>query len=121
MSSVSITTTGATVAAEFARIGPRVTRRLIMVVAEAAADVRDEWRANATETAGAHGVHYPRSIRSFPEGPLSALIHPAEGMKQSGMSFEFGSRNQPPHLDGQRALDILAPRIRRRFESALIF
>lgn len=121
MSSVSISTNGATVAADFARIGPRVTRRLITIVAEAAADVRDEWKANATESSGAHGVHYPKSIRWYPEGPLSAVIHPAEGMKQAGMSFEFGSRNQPAHLDGQRALDILAPRIRRRFESALIF
>lgn len=118
--SVSITTTGAAVAIDFQRAGPRITRRLATVVTEASADVRDEWRANATETAGEHGRHYPERIAVHPDGPLAADIYPS-GRPQGEMSFEFGSRNQPPHLDGQRALDMLAPRIRRRFESALIF
>jgi hypothetical protein len=28
-------------------------------------------------------------------------------MPQGGMSFEFGSRNQPPHLDLNRSADII--------------
>lgn len=119
--SIAITTSGGTLATTLTGLGPKNVGRLTTVVHEAAADVRDGWRANAQETSGWHGWRYPSTIRSYREGPLSARVEPREWMRQGGMSFEFGSRNQPPHLDGQRALDTLAPRLIRRFESALIF
>ncbi len=89
------------------------------VVEETAIDLRDDWRKNATETAGRHGKHYPKSIRHRMLGftAIEAEIGPTEGMKQAAMSFEYGSRNQPAHLDGQRALDENGPRLARRIEA----
>lgn len=86
------------------------------LVEQTAIDMRDAWRANATASAGAHGRWYPSSIRYKMVGFASpgADIGPAEGMRQAAMSFEYGSANQPPHLDGQRALDEVAPRFVRR-------
>jgi hypothetical protein len=39
-------------------------------------------------------------------------------MPQGGMSFEYGSRNQPPHLDGLHALDTIGPRVESMFDAA---
>jgi hypothetical protein len=119
--SVSVSINGAEVIGDLTRIGGRALRQMRSAIEEAGTDVRDEWRANATETAGAHGKHYPKAIMSKMTGPLEATIEPQEGMKQAGMSFEFGSRNQPPHNDGQRAIDHYAPLIARRIEAALTF
>lgn len=85
------------------------------LVDETATGIERDWRKNATETAGRHGKHYPRSIKKhmLADG-LTAEIEPDEGMRQGGMSFEFGSSKQPPHLDGQRALDDNAPKFVRR-------
>ncbi len=77
--------------------------------------LRNRWRANARSTAGTHGVHYPKAITAasasagvgdvaWEVGPESAL--PQGGM---GMGFEYGSVNQPPHLDGQRAQVVIEP------------
>jgi hypothetical protein len=44
---------------------------------------------------------------------------PERGMKQGGMSFEFGSRNQPPHLDGLRAMPLAAARLDRLADAAI--
>lgn len=78
------------------------------VIQVGAAAVKTAWQANARATAGAHGIHYPSSIR-YETRLLStsavADIGPDAGMPQGGMSFEYGSRNQPPHLDGLKALE----------------
>lgn len=117
---ISVTSNGDTIAAELGRMSARTTRRMNEAVREAGTDLRDEWRENATETAGAHGKHYPKAIEAH-SGWLQSEIYPNESAQQGAMSFEFGSRNQPPHLDGQRALDALAPRIARRFEQIVTF
>ncbi len=84
------------------------------IVKKSGEDLRDGWKANAAASSGRHGKHYPKSIKSRPSG-LTALIEPDAGMPQGGMSFEFGSANQPPHLDGEKAMQVEEP----RFESAL--
>ena len=117
--SIFVTTNGAAVSAELGRVSAQVVRQARVVIEDAGRDVRDEWRSNATETAGEHGKHYPRSIQSRMSGVLEATVEPDESMRQGGMSFEFGSRNQPPHLDGQRAIDRLGPLIERRLEALL--
>jgi hypothetical protein len=120
--SISISVNGAEVVRAF-----DVTSRAAFLVVKAAVEdsaeeLRDVWRSNATVTAGKHGKHYPKSINYKMIPSLSAIeadIEPTEGMKQAGMSFEFGSRNQPPHLDGQRAMDSVSPNIERRIDRAL--
>lgn len=74
------------------------------VVDDAAGALTQLWRANARDTAGKHGRLYPRTIGYDRDG-LTAEIGPDIRRPQGGMSFEYGSRNQPPHLDGNRAAD----------------
>ena len=70
--------------------------------------------ANATATAGTHGKHYPKSItaeRTLSIGSIGVEVGPDSGMPQGGMGpgFEYGSVNQPPHLDGNKAADVHEP------------
>jgi hypothetical protein len=93
-------------------------------MAEAGDAVAREWQANARETSGAHGKHYPSTITSelvFDLGGISVDIGPESARRQGGMGrgFEFGSRNQPPHLDGLRALDGAQQRIERMVDATI--
>lgn len=78
-----------------------------VAMVEIGKQMETQWRANATATAGAHGVHYPGTIQATTNGLVSE-ISPKSG-QQHAMSFEEGSRNQPPHLDGQKAADVVGP------------
>lgn len=83
-----------------------------------------EWRANARETSGEHGKHYPDSIDSdlvFSVTSVTVEAGPNRSKKQGGMGpgFEFGSVNQPPHLDGLRALDGLQSRAERIIDATV--
>lgn len=97
----------------------RAHRRLLDVVEQSSADLRDHWKRLARDTAGAHGPHYPNAITDEVDAVgLSAIIGPESGLPQGGMSFEYGSRNQPPHLDGNRAADVELERFGRRAAAA---
>lgn len=83
-----------------------------------ALDLKNKWRENATQTAGKHGRRYPASI-SYDEVGLTSIafeVGPETNRPQGGMGpgFEYGSKNQPPHLDGQRAADEIVPHLQRR-------
>ena len=118
---IGVSTNAAAVAVDLGKVAAVVVRQGQVVVQQAGQDVADEWRRNAEETSGEHGKHYPKSIQSHMTGVLEATVAPQAGMAQAGMSFEYGSVNQPPHLDGQRAIDRLGPLIERRLESLLAF
>jgi len=84
------------------------------VVDGSALRIKREWRENARRTAGAHGRHYPDAIdfdAGWLAGAYEAQIGPRTDLPQGGMGpgFEYGSVNQQPHLDGNRALDREAP------------
>lgn len=64
----------------------------------------------AKRTAGKHGKHYPNSFTTEAKSALSWEYGPDAARPQGGMSFEFGSRNQPPHLDLAKSADIIAPK-----------
>lgn len=75
-------------------------------------------RANAKRTAGAHGKHYPGAITwdssastffGFGGGSISAAYGPETSRRQGEMSFEHGSRNQPPHNDLAKSADLILP------------
>lgn len=68
-------------------------------------------RGFAKSSAGSHGKHYPNSIDAESRGPLKWEYGPDSSMPQGGMSFEFGSRNQKPHLDLARSADIVGPQL----------
>lgn len=85
-----------------------------------------EWRGNARETSGTHGKHYPDSIdseRRLSLDGVSVEVGPNRAKRQGGMGlgFEFGSENQPPHLDGLRAMDSMAVRVERALDAAMGF
>lgn len=80
------------------------------VVSTATKAVETGWRANARATSGTHGKHYPNSITSEVQVTgflVSGEVGPDTSRPQGSMGrgFEFGSRNQPPHLDGAKAVD----------------
>lgn len=77
------------------------------IVREHADDGRDRAKGFARRSAGAHGKHYPNAITSEATGLLEAEFGPDAARPQGGMSFERGSRNQPPHGDLAQAADIV--------------
>lgn len=60
----------------------------------------------ARESSGRHGVHYPDSFDAEQLSPFEWEYGPDASKLQGGMSFEFGSRNQPPHLDLAQSADV---------------
>jgi hypothetical protein len=64
----------------------------------------------ARKSAGAHGKHYPNAFSVERTGLLQYEYGPDSAMPQGGMSFEFGSRNQKPHLDLWKSVDIIHTR-----------
>ena len=110
-------------ARDFGKISATATRTLIPVFKEAGDQLVKTWAANARETSGVHGRHYPDSIDSEMQISTDIVIEvgPNPAKPQGGMSFEYGSVNQPPHLDGQKAADVEIPRIDRRIDTVLAY
>lgn len=96
-------------AAVFRHNAVRAQLQATAVVNRGALNVKNGWRANATASSGQHARLYPSSIsydmRPHPTG-ASAEIGPDKGKPQGplGNLLEFGSVNNPPHMDGARAL-----------------
>lgn len=73
-------------------------------------------KENAKRTAGKHGKHYHRAFSWEMHSGLGLFGNTVSGeygpdvaKPQGGMSFEFGSRNQKPHLDLAKSADIIGP------------
>lgn len=88
------------------------------VVKQEAQRLRNDWRDNARRTAGRHGKHYPSSITMEQEEGATWEVGPDSAYPQGGMGrgFEYGSVNQPPHLDGMRAAMAAEPRLEKAVE-----
>lgn len=97
------------------RAGAAVQVQVRAVVARGALNVKNDWRANATASAGRHARLYPSSIsydlRHYPGGAI-AEIGPDKGRPQGALGnlLEYGSSKNPPHMDGARAIAAEAPR-----------
>jgi hypothetical protein len=99
-----------TLAASLAGVGAKMVPALRGSMLEVGNSFAREWHDNAVETSGEHGKHYPKSIDAelvFDLSGISVDVGPNTSKPQGkmGRGFEFGSKNQPPHLDGLRALD----------------
>ena len=95
-------------AAYFDGAAKDVAAKTYPVVKQHAQELRDQWQKNAKETARRHGKHYPKSITAEQMPVTDEIlweVGPERMRKQGdmGAGFEYGSRNQPPHLDGARA------------------
>lgn len=111
-------------AGDFGRAAGQIGSALYDTFASEGEAFANDWKANASATAGEHGVHYPSAITSEVRGGLSGVTveaGPESGPPQGGMGrgFEFGSRNQPPHLDGLRAMPAAEARIEKAADSTI--
>lgn len=85
------------------------------VVSRGALNVKNTWRDNATQTAGAHARLYPATI-SYDLRRAGMLIEAEIGPDKAkaqgplGNILEFGTSSQAGHNDGGRALDEEEPR-----------
>lgn len=110
---------------DFGKAAKEIGKALFDTFKSEGAHFADEWRANAVQTSGEHGRHYPKSITS--EAKLAFGIHietgPESNRRQGGMGpgFELGSQNQPPHLDGLRALGPAADRAEKAADATIGF
>ena len=106
---------------DLAGIAPKAVKGIAGTLREGARVGAQLARENARRTAGKHGKHYPRSItadRTLKGGfGLWAIEYgPDPSRRQGGMSFEFGSRNQKPHLDLARSADVIGPAMLREID-----
>lgn len=106
-------------AADLAKIPAKVARELPPVVRRAADDGNDAAKAFAKESAGSHGKHYHKAFSVERLGPLEYEYGPDASKPQGGMSFEGGSRNQPPHNDLAKSADTLAEDLSGRVNQAM--
>jgi len=113
---------------DLAQLGPTLYREGSRVVRENVADGGRTARRIAKWTAGAHGKHYPNAITwdrstrnfvGFGGGEIQGEYGPDSSRRQGGMSFEGGSRNQPPHNDLANSLDLIRPKFHRDVENML--
>lgn len=110
--------------ADLAAVGPKAVAPLRGVMEQAGEALAHEWATNAVATSGEHGKHYPSSIDSelvFGMTAIEVEVGPNSAKKQGSMGrgFEFGSVNQPPHLDGLRALDGFQGRAERIIDATV--
>lgn len=114
-----------TLARQFDVAGARVGSALFTVYKGVGDDFAKLWTANARETSGEHGKWYPDSITSETRLAFGIEVEtgPDSSLKQGGMGrgFEFGSQNQPAHLDGARAMPYAEQALDRGADAAIGF
>ena len=110
-------------AADLSSVGPKMVRPMRGLFDEMGERTAQAWSDIASGTAGKHGKWYPASIDHelvFSMG-IEVEFGPNKAKKQGSMGrgFEFGSENQPPHLDGLKAVDKMAPLVERLASSTV--
>lgn len=104
-----------------------VGRKMVVPMREVFTELGDlfveEWASNARATSGVHGKHYPDSIDAELKFSTDIVLEvgPNSDKPQGSMGrgFEFGSVNQPPHLDGLKASEKLEPLAEKIIESTV--
>jgi hypothetical protein len=107
-------------------IAPKAKKEFQGVVREAVKAGTATAKGFARQSAGRHGKHYPASITSSLNrgGGLFGNVYSGEYgpdpmRPQGGMSFEWGSRNQRPHLDLNRSADLIGYQMPAHVRSVL--
>lgn len=112
-------------AKDFQNASSEVASALYDTFAQEGDNFAEDWADNARQTSGEHGKHYPGTITSETRLSLGILVEtgPESGRPQGGMGpgFEFGSRNQPPHLDGLQAMGPAEARLERAADATIGF
>ena len=103
---------------DLAKIPVKAHKDMLGVVRKNLRIGNDLAKANARASSGRHGKYYPGRFRVNMYGAAAALSggglyggeYGPSGHPQGEMSFEGGSRNQKPHRDLQRSLDVVGPK-----------
>ncbi|RNL66244.1 hypothetical protein EFK50_01050 [Nocardioides marmoriginsengisoli] len=103
-------------ASDLASIPVTAAKDMVRTVREGLKVGNSVARDFARRSSGAHGKLYDRAFSTEMHGTLSALTGgglisgeygPDASKAQGDMSFEYGSRNQKPHLDLARSADLI--------------
>lgn len=124
MSTVRVSSSIGDLRDDLLRISKEAPPLLRNVVVEGCRVGNQVARDNARRTAPTHGKLYPRAFTTemhatyrhgFGGGGnvYSGEYGPRADMPQGGMSFEWGSRNSPPHLDLNKSADLIGPSFAR--------
>lgn len=116
---VSVSHTLDDLIADLDAIPGRVRRGVVKAGNESAREGNRIAKASAKESAGAHGKHYHKAFRAERVETFAWEYGPVVGPPQGGMSFEWGSRNQPPHRDLNKSADIVGPKFADRVGDAV--
>ena len=106
-------------AADLGRVPARAGVTIAAALAESAREGNSKAQEFARASSGKIGRHYPESFRATIAGLLAWEYGPDASMPQGGMSFEHGSRKQPPHLDLAKSADLIVPTFQRRVSEAI--
>lgn len=112
---VHVSNTLEDLASDLRKVATTARRDMVGVVRDGIRAGSTEARTLAKRTAGAHGKHYHKAITSEMLGAglfgntISGEYGPDVNKPQGGMSFERGSRNQPPHNDLAKSADLVGP------------
>jgi hypothetical protein len=114
-------------ARDFGKAPAKVASALFDAYRGAGEGFRDDWRHNVQATGGTHLPHLPAAITSEMKfaafGSIEFETGPEAGMRQGrlGRGDEFGSVNQPPHLNGLRAIPLAEKRLDRLADAAVAY
>jgi len=109
-------------AGELEHISLRTQHDLQVEVRDATKRINAGWRDKARATARRHGKHYPNTIiPELTDGGFGSVIGPISAMDQGGMGrgFEYGSINQPPHMDMNLTVDTEFPKFMKKVEAVV--
>lgn len=108
-------------AADLDRVPELATRHIADAVGETAKRGNKLAANFARESAGDHGPHYHKAFQAERADLLGLtwVYGPNAAMPQGNMSFEHGSRNQPPHLDLAKSADLIGPDFQRNVDDAI--
>lgn len=111
MAAIRVTHTIDGLEADMRRITTGARRKMADIVKRDANTGNTIAKSLARESAGKHGKHYPNAFSTERIDQLTWVYGPDAAMPQGGMSFEYGSRNQPPHLDLNKSADLIGPQL----------
>ena len=77
------------------------------VVQTSGAALLAQWISGATASSGSWGKAYPGKIQGKLATSIGSIRYDAQ--PTVAWSFEYGSVNQPPHLDGLKAFTAISP------------
>lgn len=106
-------------AADYGRVPLLATKRVDAAVSKVANRGNLIAKNFARESAGDTGKLYHLAFEAERERVGTFVYGPNAAMPQGGMSFEYGSRNSPPHLDLNRSADIIGPMLSREVRDAV--